>query len=82
MSMPPEPPNAVMVETDTKFNGQKVFILVPISTGIDPKELAGQFTKQLNGLVAISKEPTNRDIIEMSARYIPQLWQSALGTEN
>lgn len=79
---PPEQPEAVMVETDTKFHGQKVFILVPISTGIDPKELAQQFTEQLNEVVKVAQSPTNGDIIRMSADAIPTMTGRALSMEN
>ena len=82
LSKPPTPPNAVMVETETKFEGQKVFLLVPIHTGLDPKELALEFSKQLSGLVEIAKQPTLRDLTLMSADAIPKLISRAMSREN
>lgn len=77
-----ESPEAIMVETETKFLGQKVYILVPVSTGIDPKELAIKFTEQLNEVVRVAQSPTNGDIIRMSAEAIPVMIGRALAMEN
>ena len=71
-----------MAETETKFHGQKVYILVPVSTGIDPVELARKFTEQLNEVVRVAQSPTNGDIIRMSAEAIPIMIGRALAMEN
>lgn len=76
-----EQPEAIMVETKTKFLGQKVYILVPVSTGIDPNELAVNFTEQLNEVVRVAQSPTNGDIIRMSADAIPAMIGRALESE-
>lgn len=77
-----ELPEAIMAETETKFHGQKVYILVPVSTGIDPVELARKFTEQLNEVVRVAQSPTNGDIIRMSAEAIPIMIGRALAMEN
>lgn len=82
---PPEAtelPDAVMQETKSKFADCPIFVLVPVSSGLDPSEVGRKFTEGLDGLMKKAKEPTNKDIIELSATNIDQVGQSALGTEN
>lgn len=74
---PPEPPNAVMVETGKLFGGLKVFILVPISTGLDPKEVARIYEAKIDELTEIAKQPTMRDLVLASADAVPDMLSRA-----
>lgn len=80
--MKTELPNAVMQDTGMKFAGLNVFVLVPISSGIDPVGIAEEFKVQLNGLMAIATQPTLKDLAVMSAEAIPKLIKRALESEN
>ena len=78
----PEQPNAVMVETGTMFAGLQTFVLVPISSGLDPKVMATEFTKQINKLRAIAAQPDLKELAIMSANNIDKMKSNALGSEN
>ena len=78
LTEPPGSPDAVMQETKSKFADCPIFVLVPVSSGLDPSEVGRKFTEGLDGLMKKAKEPTNKDIIELSATNIDQVGQSAL----
>ena len=82
LTKPPEQPNAVMVETGTKFAGLQTFVLVPISSGLDPKVMAAEFTKQINKLRAIAAQPDLKELAIMSANNIDKMVSNALESEN
>ena len=73
---------SVMVEMTKEFGGLKVFILLPVITGITPDEVKRKYAEQIDYLVARAKQPTPREMMDMANRAIPTMIERALTKEN
>ena len=60
-------------EVDVLFGGCKIFIAVPAITGIDPAEMAKAFKEQMDYLRGKAKEPSPREMMDMSIAGISAL---------
>jgi hypothetical protein len=68
---------AVMVEMTKLFAGLKVFVLLPLITGIEPEVLQQKYAEQLDGLIARASMPSPREMMDMSIAGIPTLIERA-----
>ena len=66
-----------LVEMTKLFGGFKVFVLVPALSGVPPEMVQKKYAEQMDMLIERAKQPTPREMFDMSIAGIPSMLASA-----